>query len=379
MSSNAAPGTPRARVWILEDSRVEAKVAVAALGARCDPEVFSDGGALLERLAADIPDVLVLDWILPGLSGIEVCRFVRETRDKLQLPILMLTANTSEESLLEGLSSGANDFVTKPFRAPELAARVEILAGMSRLARETREREEQTAALAREAERAAAVAHAEGFQKDKYISILGHDLRNPLSAISVAVQLIERRPEEAGQSVQIIRHSATRMAMMIRDLLDFARGRLAAGIPLALAPADLGRICTEVVSELSTANPGRQIDLHLAGNLAGTWDSDRLEQAISNLLGNALEHSDGAVSIAATGDDSGVTVEVRNAGPGIPATELPRLFEPFRKREEGKGGLGLGLYIAREIVRPHGGELTVKSIPDRETSFTLNIPRRPPG
>jgi signal transduction histidine kinase len=369
------------RVWLLEDSALEAGFAMKALESRCHLAVFSDGGALLEQLAMESePELLVLDYVLPGLSGIEVCRFVRQTRDRVTLPILMLTGNSSEDLLIECLEAGANDFVTKPFRAPELLARVETLGGVSRHAALSRQKHAaDTAALVRGAEEAAQRVHAKMVEQDRYIGILGHDLRNPLSAIMMAAAMLERNPDSVTRRAARIRRSAARMALMISDVLDFARGRLDSGVPIQPRPTDMRAICADIVDELGEAHPDREIMFEVNGDVTGVWDPDRLQQAISNLVGNALEHSDSVVTIRMVGADANVAVMVHNAGAAIPAADIPLLFEAFRKRNQHGTGLGLGLYIVKEIARAHGGTASVDSTDACGTTFTIVVPRTAPS
>ncbi|HEX3903866.1 MAG TPA: hybrid sensor histidine kinase/response regulator, partial [Polyangia bacterium] len=294
------------RVLLLEDSPLEAALVTKALAERCQVTLFSDGAALLERLAREVgPELLILDCVLPGLSGLEVCRFVRQTKDRVELPILMLTANNSEEIVLECLEAGANDFVTKPFRAPEVVARVATLAEMSRTAAAARQRErERAVALLRDAKSATERMQTQLVQRDRHIGILGHDLRNPLSAILMAAESLERGPDVSGMKARRIKRSAARMALMIKDILDFTRGQLLGSIPTVLVPTDLDAICADVIDELSVANPGREIRLEVSGDVIGSWDPDRLLQAISNLVGNALEHSESVVTMRVTGGDT---------------------------------------------------------------------------
>ncbi len=363
VSTDGSLNHPPWRVWILDDRPLEARAATAALSGRCDIRWFGSGEAVLERLAAgERPEVLVTDYVLPGLSGLDVCRAVRRSRDRLNLPILVLTGRTEEETQLECLDAGANDFVAKPFRVPEFLARVETLCTVSRLAAGMRARgAERIAGLLREAEGASRKNQAEMQQKDRYLGILGHDLRNPLSAIIMSAELIEHRPEAAAARARRIQRSAQRMGVMIRDLLDFARRTLAAGIPVTKEPADLAAICADVADELGVANPGREIDVRASGDMSGVWDGDRLQQAISNLVGNALEHGSGVVQVEATGTHDRVTITVKNRGKEISPAELARLFEPFRKREQGQTGLGLGLFIVKAIAEAHGGSIAVES------------------
>jgi signal transduction histidine kinase len=168
---------------------------------------------------------------------------------------------------------------------------------------------------------------------------------------------------------------------MIRDLLDFARGRLAGGIPVAPRPCDLQALCDEVVEEMRQAHPDREIHFEAAGDLHGEWDRDRVEQVVSNLVGNAIVHGTGAVCVTARDEGDEVVTTVHNQGPAIPAEAISTLFEPYtRPAEEADGprskGLGLGLYIASEIVHAHGGTISVTSAPGEGTTFTIRWPRR---
>jgi sigma-B regulation protein RsbU (phosphoserine phosphatase) len=374
-----------ARVWLVDDSAAEARAQAQALAGEHEVTVFTDGAAALERLQGTAhPDVLVLDWMMPGMSGIEVCRFVRRTQDELALPILIVTGNSTEEELLQALAAGANDFIAKPVKPLELQARVRTLAGLRRLREQALDNERQRAEEAtREVRASLQAANQErdrlaeaNRRRDQYLGILGHDLRNPLSAIITASNLLvhagtEWPPERAAVR---IRHSAERMTLMIRDLLDFARGQLGGGIPIEPVDADLGDICRDVVDELHVAHPGREIQLQLAGDLSGQWDPNRLSQAISNLVGNAIEHGAGAIRVEARGDGPAVAVVVHNDGEPIPPEEHPSLFEAFRRRGQ-SGGLGLGLYIVKRVVEAHGGRVALSSTTAAGTSFSVWLPR----
>ena len=216
--------------------------------------------------------------------------------------------------------------------------------------------------------------------REQFIGILGHDLRSPLAAILMAVEMLDDLPEPYVATVARIARSAHRIEAMIRDLLDFARGRLAGGIPVALRPCDLGTVCNDVVEEMQQAHPDRAISFEAAGDLRGTWDPDRVGQAVSNLVANAVTHGAGAVRVTARGDGDDVVATVHNDGRPIPAAVLPILFEPFTRRApetagERANGLGLGLYIVSEIVHAHAATISVTSTADQGTTFTIRMPR----
>lgn len=217
--------------------------------------------------------------------------------------------------------------------------------------------------------------------REMFIGILGHDLRNPLAAILMFAGLLLRRGHVGEQDAttvgQIIR-STQRMARMITQLLDLTRARLGGGLPIEVKRTDLREVCRNIVDEF-----GPVVELELEGDLNGLWDADRLAETLSNLAGNAIEHATAgtAVLMRATAAGDEVLVTVSNRGAPIPAEALPFIFEPFRRglpRERPPThNLGLGLYIAHQIVLSHGGTLKAHSA-SGATTFTMRLPRSPP-
>jgi len=193
---------------------------------------------------------------------------------------------------------------------------------------------------------------------DQFLAVLGHDLRNPLGAIMMSASVISRQgAPRSEKAASLIVTSAERMKRMVNDLIDLTRTRLGSGIPIAPEPMDLGSLCREVLAELAAFHPDRHLKFHSEGNLKGAWDTDRLAQVLSNLVGNALQHGDPGSAIDVHGKDDGdeVLIEVHNEGPAIPRALLANIFEPMVRKQagsEGKGStsIGLGLHIAREIV-----------------------------
>ncbi len=234
------------------------------------------------------------------------------------------------------------------------------------------------------AARARALLDAEETAKlrERFIGILGHDLRNPLNAITMAAQILLTRDDVPEASVGLVRRitrSATRIENMVSDLLDFARGRLGGFMPIDRKACDAVAIVRQVTEELEMAYPGRQLELTTPPLLTVQWDRERVAQMLSNLIANALQHSPPASPVYVTLDGSTplVALTVRNGGAAIPPETLRLIFDPFRQgaathRPAGQG-LGLGLYIAREIVMAHGGTIDV-STSDEGTTFTVRMP-----
>jgi signal transduction histidine kinase len=223
-------------------------------------------------------------------------------------------------------------------------------------------------------------AHKTAQLREEFIAVLGHDLRNPLSSIHAGAQVLKRMPvdERGSKVIDIIQKSAARMAGLIEDVMDFARARLGGGLPLRRsADQPLHPTLEHVISELRTAWPERTIDAQLEFAEPVDCDRARVAQLLSNLLGNALTHgAPGApVSVSASTDDGTFQLSVENAGEPIPEATIERLFQPFTRATSGpdQKGLGLGLYIASEIARAHGGTLAVTSTPER-TRFTFHMP-----
>jgi len=218
--------------------------------------------------------------------------------------------------------------------------------------------------------------------REMFIGILGHDLRNPLGSIIITTDLLLRRGHLNEQDAKIaarITRSSQRMSRMISQLLDLTRARLGGGIPIEPKPTDLREVCRSVVEEFEAP-----IQLDIEGDVAGIWDPDRLAELLSNLAGNAVEYAapGTAVIVNARADGAEVVVEVSNQGHPIPADVLPFIFEPFRRARQcekpATGNLGLGLYIAQQIVLSHGGTLDAHSA-DGTTTFVMRLPRRPPA
>lgn len=263
-----------------------------------------------------------------------------------------------------------------------LANHASLAIDNARMFQAAREGEERQARLVGELE------HAVRFS-EMFVGILGHDLRNPLSAITTAASVVLSRSDSdrVAKPVSRILSSADRMSRMIDQILDFTRVRLGGGIPLSRKAVDLAAVCRVVLDELrDEGDEDRQARLVLRGDTRGEWDEDRLAQLLSNLAGNALQHRPPGTKVTICIDGSlphQVTLSVENSGT-VPAELLPVIFEPLRGREggkrEGSSGLGLGLYISQQIALAHGGSIRVDSEPGADhTRFYVELPRTPRG
>jgi signal transduction histidine kinase len=231
------------------------------------------------------------------------------------------------------------------------------------------------------AERDLRTSRDEGVLREQFLAVVGHDLRSPLQAAGMAAESLASMdlPPRAGRLAKVITASAKRMADLIDDIMDFARARLASGIPVAqLDQGDLAAVVARVVAEVAAAHPGATIvsEVDLLETLR--FDPVRLQQLLANLLNNAIVHGDirRAIRVDGRSEDDAIVVSVTNFGTPIDAATQGMLFQPFYRPESAtpRPGLGLGLYIASEIARAHGGTLTVCSSTEDGTCFTLRIP-----
>ncbi len=224
--------------------------------------------------------------------------------------------------------------------------------------------------------------------KETFLAILAHDLRTPLGAIySSATFMLETGDlgEPHRTLTARVAASAERAVSMVGDLLDFTRSRLGSGIPIARAEMSLGRVVRDAVDEISAAHPRRRIEVDTRVEQRGRWDAARLSQAFGNLIGNAVQHGheDDVVTVRIRGEARQVAVVIHNRGPVIPSDQLDGLFNPMKAVQAPRGaasagptdGLGLGLYIAEQIVTAHGGRITVESDEAAGTTFTVRLPR----
>lgn len=222
---------------------------------------------------------------------------------------------------------------------------------------------------------------------DLFIGILGHDIRNPLGTIVMSAEILARTPQVPQKVVTTIINSAVRINGLIEQVLDFTRAQSSGAMSVHRVLGDLHDQLLKIIHETQARNPAQAIELHSRGDFRGSWDESRMGQLVSNLLGNATRYGDPgrAVTVEMWSEEEAAEVffSVHNFGPAIREEDLSRIFEPLARgigieTAQARGepaGLGLGLYICREIVRAHGGTLTVRSTRELGTTFTVRLPR----
>jgi two-component system NtrC family sensor kinase len=218
------------------------------------------------------------------------------------------------------------------------------------------------------------------------LGIVGHDLRTPLTSIRISASGMMRDPDLGERHVRALERvegGAARMTRLINDLLDYSRARLGQGLPMKPCATDLEAVCAEVLDTVRAAHPGRTLVYEHEGDGSGVWDPERIQQVLLNLLTNAVRHGapDSAVTLAWQGRRDEKVISVHNFGPPIEPRLLAHMFEPFTRAAPGGptwGGVGLGLYIVKQIVVAHGGAVRVRSSAEAGTTFEIALPRVAP-
>ena len=224
--------------------------------------------------------------------------------------------------------------------------------------------------------------------RDMFLAVLGHDLRGPLAGIDMSVMLLGKpglSDPARQQAAARIKRASREMNRLITDLLEYTRTRLGAGMPVERSACDLGPVCEASLEDVRAGNPEQQFVQRISGDLNLQGDAARMQQALSNLLSNAVQHGNRSspVTLTADGEADAIVLKVSNAGVPIPAHALQAIFEPLvqapnaspEAHERSKTSLGLGLFIVREIVLAHGGSITVESSIAAGTVFTIRLPR----
>lgn len=356
--TNPAP----AKVLLVDDVD-DNLLILETLLARPGVELLSarSGREALELLLEHDVALALLDVQMPEIDGFELAALMRGSERTKKIPIVFVTAGAHDlRRVFQGFELGAVDFLVKPIEPGILRHKVNVFI-------ELYQQREQL----REALRV----------NETFVGVLAHDLRTPLSAMIYGADLLDESSDERIQGVaKSIKSSGFRMARLIEQLCDLTRARMSGGIVVHPALVDLGPLLATAVREVETGGNVR-VELAVNGELSGMWDGDRISQVLSNLLGNAVRHGKPGtpVKLVAVGSNDSVVITVENRGT-IPAEAIPGLFEPFkeaRAADKKREGLGLGLFIVRELVEAHGGRIEVEVDPATETvRFVVTLPRK---
>lgn len=343
--------------------------------------------------------VILLDVNMPGMDGFETAEAIHQRARSADIPIIFITAFVADElDRLKAYQRGAVDFLFTPVIPQILHAKISVFVALAmkneelktqarQLSQRTTELTTTNKRLRREIEERK-MAERQNHAKDEFLAMLGHELRNPLSAISSAASLLGlpgASTESMGRARQIIQRQSHHLGRIVDDLLDMSRA-MSGKILLNLAPLNLADLVTSCLATYRTT--GRVGGHAVTIDVEPGWvngDTTRLEQIISNLLDNALKYTPpgGAIHIHCDCDDQEVSVSVEDSGVGIGADLLPEVFDVFvqgtRTLDRAQGGLGIGLALVRRLIELHGGTISADSDGAGKGSiFTVRLPRIAP-
>jgi signal transduction histidine kinase len=384
---------------LIVDDLPENLIALEALIRRDDLVVYpaASGEAALTLLLEHEFALAILDVQMPGMNGFELAELMRSTGRTRRIPIVFVSAAGRElNHAFKGYEAGAVDFLHKPLDGYAVRSKVAVFVDMYRQRRamgrqvealEQSRREQQ--ALLEKLNAAQLDLERAVKMRDDFMSVVAHELRTPLNTLFLETQLrkmqIERgnlaafTPEQLGKMVARDDRQIRNMVRLIDDMLDVSRIRSGA---LSVRPAqvELAGLLRRVIDDLEqqALAVGSCITLHAPQPVDGWWDEFRIEQVVVNLLTNALRYGGGKpVEVGLSATPEGARIEVRDHGIGISEQDQQRIFQQFERGGGGKSadGLGLGLYITRQLVEAHGGKISVHSAPGEGSVFRLDLPQ----
>jgi signal transduction histidine kinase len=355
MSSGSSTGKPsdlaaqKPGVLIVDDHPANLMATRAALTG-LDVEVVTVESGPLALHAAETQDfaVILLDLMMPGMDGFETLTRLRLLPKARHTPVVVMTAVDRDMAMVKrAYALGVADYITKPLDSDILFCKVQVFVTLWQQAR----------ALV---------------LKDRFVGMLAHDLRTPLSTVVIAAsRLMDHADPAVGALGSRIQRAATRMGNLTEDVLEFARAT-ATELPLSLTDMDLVALCRECLDDMRATHQQVMFWDTMPATVPGRWDRARLQQALSNVLGNAVKYGSGWVRVHLQADDREVLIVVENEG-AIASDDLERLFQPFKRGAHQQPGVGLGLYIVREIVRAHGGQVDAVAEANH-TLFRMRLP-----
>jgi two-component system sensor histidine kinase/response regulator len=360
------------RILIVDDIE-ENLIALEALLRRLpDVEIVMarTGSEALEILLVKDIALALLDVNMPEMDGFQLAELMRGAQRTKDVPIVFVTAAYEPQRVFQGYDLGAVDFLIKPVDPRILKSKVSTLLDLYRSKR-------QLAAQLVELEHMSTRLTEVLRMQETFVAAVNHDLRSPLHTISVGLSLLVDDDPEKRDIARRVEAAIDRMGGMLDQLYDLARTRVGNGIPIDPAPGDLGALVQTVVNEAELRRGTSTLEVAMTGDVTGTWDLTRVSRLAANLVTNALQHGEKSARVAVRldgTDPDAIVLAVENAGV-IPTDLLPQIFEPFRRGATSTKGLGLGLYIVREIATVHGGSVSVTSTPNTGTRFEVRLPR----
>jgi signal transduction histidine kinase len=379
----ASQSAARPRILLADDNADMRDYVRRLLAGRYEVEEVGDGAAALQAARERPFDLVLSDVMMPKLDGFGLVHALRGEEQTRTIPVILLSARAGEESRVEGIGTGADDYLVKPFSARELLARVESHINLQRERKRAAEKLEQLMMLEQQARASAEVANR---VKDEFLAMLSHELRTPLNAIAGWTHLLKSgtlRETDRVRGIEVIDRNCAAQRAIIDELLDVSR-IITGKLRLDPKPIDPVSVVEGAIDAIRPAALAKEIEITASIERSGgliVGEAVRLQQVIWNLLSNAVKFTpkNGRVDVQLKVAGTYFEIVVSDTGDGIPADFLPYIFDRFRQADTSArrkhGGLGVGLSIVRSLVELHGGEVAVSSDgPDKGATFTIRIP-----
>lgn len=383
----------RTKLLIVDDLR-ENLQALARIIEQDDREIYqaTSGDAALELLLEHDFALAILDVMMPDMNGFELAELMRGTEKTRHIPIVFVSAGGKELNYaFKGYETGAVDFLHKPLDIAAVKSKVNVFVSLYQQRIQVKQQLEALEKSQHELHITQMELERALKMRDDFMSLVAHELRTPLNTLHLETQIrrLRLQREEVSSFTKeclyaLVERDSRQIQSMIRlinDMVDVSR--ITTGT-LSIRPesVNLSRLVTRIVEDFSQQAQavGSCLTLDAVADVVGHWDGFRVEQILVNLVTNALRYGEGKpVTICCSITDTDVEIHVLDQGKGIPVNEHQRIFEKFERlgNNQVREGLGMGLYIARQLAEAHGGDLTVKSTLGEGTCFTLRLPRAP--
>ncbi|MBM3883117.1 MAG: response regulator [Verrucomicrobia bacterium] len=369
--ANMAEAVPKGRILVVDDEAHNRELLEAILEGQGYEVVCVDNGATaLEKAATATPHVILLDVMMPGMDGFEVCRRLKQDRATAAIPVLMITALTERPQRLKGIDTGANDFLSKPIDREDVALRVRNAVYTKRLYDQVQAELERITKLET--------------LRDNLTHMIVHDMRSPLTGVDGAYEIILMEKDRLSQTQQEFvamgRNSCRELIEMVSSLLDVSRME-AGQMPLNRLPCDIRDIARGAAESVAVLAQGKTLTVSVTGDsVSSAVDRDIMQRVFVNLLGNAIKFSPSGSEIAVrtSQENDLVRVAVSDSGPGIAPEYQARIFEKFGQVESRKAhtkySTGLGLTFCKLAVEAHGGRIGVDSAEGKGSTFWIELP-----
>jgi len=385
---------------LLVDDKPENLLALDSLLRREGVEIHraNSGVEALELLLQHEYAVALVDVQMPDMDGFELAELMRGTERTRPVPIIFVTAGAhSAQKTFQGYDSGAVDFLNKPLDPHVVTSKVQVFLELARKGHIIQNQLLETQDALRERDRALVEAREALQSRDEFLSIASHELNTPLTGLLLQLQMLQHQAKKlvpAPGSDQIVvskdfvdrvekalsvsYRQGKKLSVLIDELLDLTRIRLGK-LVLSKETVDLCALANETIERIKTAEVKKPLDLtfQCPPSLSGYWDPLRIDQVITNLLSNAVKYGNKSpIKISITHEGDSAVIVVSDEGLGIAPEMQEKVFQRFERAQAVNhfSGLGLGLYITRQIVEAHGGQITVKSALNKGSEFTVRLP-----